>query len=44
MLESIQDNYNKANNKNDDYVDIQKINIFGELGVGKTSFISYLEN
>ena len=41
MYESIQDNYNKVN---DDYVDIQKINIFGELGVGKTSFISYLEN
>jgi GTPase SAR1 family protein len=30
--------------KNKDMIHYQKINIFGEPGVGKSSFISYLEN
>ena len=32
------------NNKNAEFVHFQKINIFGDAGVGKTSFIIYLEN
>ena len=32
------------NHKNDEYIHYQKINIIGEQGVGKSSFISYLKN
>ena len=34
----------RKNHKNDEYVHYQKINIFGEDGVGKSSLISYFEN
>ena len=32
------------NHKNDEYIHYQKINIIGDEGVGKSSFISYLKN
>ena len=43
-MESNEDNPNIENNKNDKYVHYQKINIFGEPYVGKTSLISLMEN
>lgn len=44
MKESTEDNYGLKKNKNAKFVHFQKINIFGDLGVGKSSFIKYLEN
>ena len=41
MSSSIQKN---QNHKNDEFVHFQKINIFGESGVGKSSFISLMDN
>ena len=41
MSSSIKEN---QNHKNDEFVHFQKINIFGELCVGKTSFIKHLDN
>ena len=39
------ENYEEIiNHKNDEFVHYQKINIFGDDLVGKTSFILYLEN
>ena len=35
---------NKLNHKNDEFVHFQKINIFGDSGVGKSSLIEYFEN
>ena len=43
-MESNEDNPNIENNKNDKYVHYQKINIFGEPYVGKTSLVSLMEN
>ena len=43
-MESNQNNQNIENNKNDKFVHYQKINIFGEPYVGKSSFISLMEN
>ena len=43
MVDSLHINQNIENNKNDEFVYFQKINIFGEAGVGKTSLISYME-
>jgi len=42
MSESLNDGL--ISHKNDKYVHFQKINIFGDPGVGKTSLISYIEN
>ena len=44
MQESTTDNSGLKNKKNDEFVHFQKINIFGESGVGKSSFILRLEN
>ena len=44
MKESTEGNCGLKNNKNAEFVHFQKINIFGDSGVGKSSFISYLEN
>ena len=41
MLSSIKEN---QNHKNDEFVHFQKINIFGDLCVGKSSFIKHLDN
>ena len=43
-MESYKNNQNIENNKKDKYVHYQKINIFGEPYVGKSSFISLMEN
>jgi len=43
-MESNEDNQNIENNKNDKYIHYQKINIFGEPYVGKSSLISLMDN
>ena len=43
-MESNKNNQNIENNKKDKFVHYQKINIFGEPYVGKSSFISLMEN
>lgn len=42
--EIIMDIQENKKNKDDEFVHYQKINFFGEDGVGKSSFISYMEN
>ena len=42
MSESL--NQNIKNHKNDEFVHFQKINIFGDSGVGKSTLISYMDN
>ena len=44
MKESSEDNSGLKDNKNVEFVHFQKINILGDLGVGKSSFINYLDN
>lgn len=43
-METKEDIENKENNKNDEFVHYQKINIFGETYTGKSSLISLMEN
>lgn len=43
-MESNEDNQNIENNKNNKYIHYQKINIFGEPYVGKSSLISLIDN
>ena len=43
-MESYENNQNIQNNEKDKFVHYQKINIFGEPYVGKSSFISLMEN
>ena len=43
-METNVNNQNIENNKKDKYIHYQKINIFGEPYVGKSSFISLMEN
>ena len=38
-METVEEGFNKS-----DKIHYQKVNIFGDEGVGKTSFISYLED